>query len=103
MFGIDDGYIEEVNAAYWTEESEMKSGTHPSQILERVQKALGDKGGSKEITFMDYNISGSRVIVSVGGSVYGIFNYIDNEFLSTPDSRLNEILESNGFGLYNLE
>ncbi|WP_373261894.1 hypothetical protein [Hungatella hathewayi] len=60
MFEIDDNYIEEVNAAYWEEESEMREGMHPSQIIERVRKVLNAEGISKEITFMDYNISGSR-------------------------------------------
>lgn len=103
MDDFDDDYIREVTAAYWEEESEMKNGTHPSQILERVREQLAKAGVTKEITFMDYSISGSRVIVSVNGSVYGIFDYEDNLFESTPEERLNDILEANGFGLYNNE
>lgn len=41
---------------------------------------------------MDYSISGSRVIVSVNNSVYGVFDYVDNVFLSAPDERLNDVL-----------
>lgn len=96
---FDDDYIREVNAAYWAEESEMKDGTHPSQILERVRSVLDKTGVTGEITFMDYGISGSRVIVSVNGSAYGIFDYEDNLFQSTPEERLNDTLEANGFGL----
>lgn len=97
---FDDDYIREVNAAYWVEESEMKGGTHPSQILERVRSELDKTGITGEITYMDYSISGSRVIVSVNGSVYGIFDYEDNLFASTPEERLNDTLEANGFGVY---
>ena len=38
MFEMDDDYIKEVNANYWVEEEEMKTGVHPSQIIERIQK-----------------------------------------------------------------
>lgn len=100
MFEIDDEYIREVNSAYRAEEEEMKMGIHPSQIFERVQHTLKESGCDGEITFMDYSIPGSRVIVSVNNSVYGAFDYEDNIFLSTPDERLNDMLEANGFGLY---
>lgn len=40
MFNIDDNYIAEVNAAYWAEEDEMRSGIHPTQVLERIQDRL---------------------------------------------------------------
>ena len=94
MFEIDDDYIKEVNANYWAEEEEMKAGIHPSQIIERVQKVLDESGIKKKITFMDYNgFSGARVGVSVDGSFYGVFDYIENVFESTPESRLVEVLE----------
>lgn len=85
MFGIDDDYIKEVNVNYWTEEEEIKAGIHPSQIIERVQKALNESGIKKKITFMDYNgFPGTRVGVSIDGNFYGVFNYIENVFESTP-------------------
>lgn len=94
MFEIDDDYIKEINANYWAEEEEMKAGIHPSQIIERVQKMLDESGIKKKITFMDYNgFSGTRVGVSVDGSFYGVFDYIENVFESTPESRLVEVLE----------
>lgn len=80
MVEINDEYIREVSTAYWEEEEEMKMGIHPLQILERVQHTLKESGCGGEITFMDYSISGSRVIVSVNNSVYGIFDYEDNVF-----------------------
>lgn len=80
MFEINDEYIREVSTAYWEEEEEMKMGIHPLQILERVQHTLKESGCGGEITFMDYSISGSRVIVSVNNSVYGVFDYVDNVF-----------------------
>lgn len=94
MFEMNDDYIKEVNANYWAEEEEMKAGVHPSQIIERVQKVLEQSGVKKEITFMDYNgFSGTRVGVSVDGNFYGVFDYVDNIFESTPENRLAETLE----------
>lgn len=94
MFEINDDYIKEINANYWVEEEEMKTGVHPSQIIERVQKVLNEDGVKKKITFMDYSgFSGTRVGVSVDGDFYGVFDYIENEFESTLESRLIENLE----------
>ena len=85
MFEMNDDYIKEVNANYWAEKEEMKAGVHPSQIIERVQKVLNESGIKKKITFMDYDgFSGARVGVSVDGNFYGVFDYIDNVFESTP-------------------
>ena len=99
MFEMND-YIKEVNANYWVEEEEMKAGVHPSQIIERVQKVLVKSGTKGKITFMDYNgFSGTRVGVSVDGNFYGVFDYIENEFESTPESRLTETLEIAEMGI----
>ena len=100
MFEIDDNYIKEINANYWEEENEMKAGVHPSQIIERVEKELIKSGNKGKITFMDYNgFSGTRVGVSVNNSVYGVFEYIENKFESTPESRLIETLETIEMGV----
>lgn len=100
MFEMDDDYIKEVNANYWAEEEEMKVGVHPSQIIERVQKVLVESGTKGKITFMDYNgFSGTRVGVSVDDNFYGVFDYIENEFESTPESRLTETLEAAEMGI----
>ena len=101
MFEImDDGYIKEVNANYWAEEEEMKSGVHPSQIIERAQKVLAESGTKGKITFMDYNgFPGTRVGVSVNGNFYGVFDYIENKFENTPESRLIETLEVSEIGI----
>ena len=100
MFEIDDNYIKEVNSNYWAEENEMKAGVHPSQIIERVEKELIKSGNKGKITFMDYNgFSGTRVGVSVNNSFYGVFDYIENEFESTPESRLTETLEVAEIGI----
>ena len=94
MFEIDDNYIKEVNANYWAEENEMKAGVHPSQIIERVKKELIKSGNKGEITFMDYNgFSGTRVGASVDNNFYGVFDYIENRFESTPESRVIGTLE----------
>lgn len=100
MFEMNDDYIKEVNANYWAEEEEMKAGVHPSQIIERVQKVLDESGVKKKITFMDYDgFSGTRVGVSVDGNFYGVFDYVDNIFESTPESRLTETLEVAEMGI----
>lgn len=100
MFEMNDDYIKEVNANYWAEEEEMKAGVHPSQIIERVQKVLDESGVKKKITFMDYDgFSGTRVGVSVDGNFYGVFDYINNIFESTPESRLTETLEVAEMGI----
>lgn len=100
MFEMNDDYIKEVNANYWAEEEEMKAGVHPSQIIERVQKVLDKTGVKKKVTFMDYSgFSGTRVGVSVDGSFYGVFDYIDNVFESTPESRITETLEVAEMGI----
>ena len=100
MFEIDDEYVKEVNANYWVEEEEMKLGVHPSQIIERVQKVLVESNTKGEITFMDYNgFLGTRVGVSVNGNFYGVFDYIENEFESTQESRLTENLEVAEIGI----
>lgn len=100
MFEIDNDYIKEVSVNYWVEEEEMKAGIHPSQIIERVQKVLVESGNKGKITFMDYNgFSGTRVGVSVDDNFYGVFDYIENEFESTPESRLTENLEVAEMGI----
>lgn len=100
MFEIDDNYIKEVNTNYWAEEEEMKAGVHPSQIIERVQKALLESGNKGKITFMDYNgFSGTRVGVSLDDNFYAVFDYIENEFETTPESRLTEALEFAEMGI----
>ena len=49
---------------------------------------------------MDYNgFSGTRVGVSVDDNFYGVFDYIENEFESTPESRLTEALEVAEMGI----
>ena len=90
MFNFDDhDYIEAINTAYWVEEEEMKAGVHPSQILERIQDIFHQSDIRGNITFMDYDgFSGSRVEVFVDGNFYGVFDYQENEFESTPEQAL---------------
>ena len=92
MLEMDDDYIKEVNANYWVEEEEMKTGVHPSQIIERIQKVLDESGVKKKITFMDYSgFSGTRVGVFVDKEFYGVFDYIENVFESTSESRVTKL------------
>lgn len=100
MFEIDDNYIKNVNANYWAEENEIKSGAHPSQIIKKVEEELVKSGNKGKITFMDYNgFSGTRVGVSVNNRFYGVFDYIENKFESTPENRLIETLETLEMGV----
>ena len=101
MFATNDEHIKEMNTNCLIEE-EMKIDVHPSQIIERVKKALDKSGVKRKITFMDYNgFSGTRVGVSVDGNFYGVFDYIDNVFESTPESRLMETLNVAEMGIKN--
>ena len=69
----------------------------PQKISTKVSTLSGNKG---KITFMDYNgFSGTRVGVSVDDNFYGVFDYIENEFESTPESRLTEALEVAEMGI----
>lgn len=96
---LDDDYIKEVNVNYWAEEEEMKAGIHPSQIIERVKKVLDESGTKNKITFMDYKgFSGERVGVSVDGNFYGVFDYVQNVFENTPESRFIETLKISEMG-----
>ena len=97
---FDDDYIREINEAYWAEEEEFKLGVHPTQVLERIQERLHfDEIDFCEITFLDWSFEGSRVGAFLDGNFYGVFDYERNIFESTPDTRLNDILELNHFGL----
>lgn len=89
---ITDEYIKEINAAYWAEEEEMKAGIHPSQVRERIEKALYDMGHQyEEISFLDWNVEGPRVKVSTNGKFFGIFNYETNKF-ETEEKKVNSSL-----------
>ncbi len=73
--------IEAINNAYWAEEEEMKLGIHPSQVKERIEHCLEEMGQQyTEITYLNWNVNGSRVKVSLDNKFYGIFNYIENVF-----------------------
>lgn len=78
MFEIDN---QELSAMYWAEEEEMKLGNHPSQVKERIESNLNThRIEYDKITFLDWNIEGPRVIVSLDNSIYGVFNYEINQF-----------------------
>ena len=91
---FDNDCCKEISAAYWAEEEEMKLGIHPSQVKERIVKELYELGTDytdNDITFLDWDISGSRVRVFIHDSFFGIFDYEENKFQSTPESRLEEV------------
>ena len=81
---FDDDYIREVNSAYWAEEEELKAGTHPSQIIPRIEKVLLEMGIDKNlVTRYDWIVPGPRVAVNYDTKLLGIFNYETNEFEGT--------------------
>lgn len=81
IISIDDDYCREASAAYWAEEDEMKLGTHPTQVLERIKTALSETNVNYDnITFLDWHIDGPRVKVSLDNNLFGIFNYSTNKF-----------------------
>ena len=80
----DDDYIREVNSAYLAEEEELMAGTHPSQIIPRIEKVLSEMGLDKNlVTMYDWIIPGPRVAVNYYTNLLGIFNYETNEFEGT--------------------
>ena len=82
MFDFDDyDYIKEISNAYWVEEEELKAGVHPTQVMERIENCLNELGVKyNEITYLDWNVEGTRVKVSLDNAVYGIFDYTENCF-----------------------
>lgn len=94
-----EDYCRETSQAYWAEEEELKAGIHSTQVRERIEKALGKLGHTyEEVSFLDWNIDGPRVIVHTNGSYFGVFDYEDNEFESTPSSRLETTIRLNDLG-----
>jgi hypothetical protein len=81
MFNYEDDYEREVNTAYWAEDEEYKTGIHPTQIIERLEKALHSiKVIYDKISFLDY-IADGKVKVSLDGEYYGTFDYLSNCFV----------------------
>ena len=79
---ISDEDIENLNDMYWEEEDEIKMGTHPSQVIERIKKTLNEMNYAfDKITYLDWKIDGTKVKVSIDGKYYGIFDYDKNEFI----------------------
>lgn len=96
---LDDDTIKALNAAYWAEEDELKMGIHTSQVKERIEEVLHESDYSyKEITFLDWKFQGPRVGVSIDDKFYGVFDYEENRFESTPQTRLQEFLEAQELG-----
>lgn len=80
-YEFDDDYVRDLNLAYWAEMEEMKTGTHPIQVRDRIQSWLEKNGVSyNDITFLDWNFSGPKVEVSLDNRKFGIFNYETNVF-----------------------
>lgn len=78
---FDDDMIREINEMYWAEEAEYEAGVHPTQVLERIEERLCLDGVKYEkVTFLNWNVDGIRVEVSLDDNVYGIFDYSENKF-----------------------
>lgn len=94
MFDFDENYSREIAAAYFAEETEMKAGIHPTQVKERMMKELNNLGynyDDTDIGYLNWRVDGPRVeVFTDNGDRFGIFNYEDNIFESTPESRLQE-------------
>lgn len=66
---------------YWAEEAEFEAGIHPTQVKERIIESLTlHEVDFNEITFLDWTPEGSRVRVSLDGTVFAIFNYSTNKW-----------------------
>lgn len=90
-FEIDDDYCKEAAAAYFAEEEEMKLGIHPTQIKDRIKDWFyKNDDGNVDITRLDeWTDSTVKVYIRrtgmLDGKIFGIFNYINNEFDSIED------------------
>lgn len=90
-FEIDDNYCKEASAAYFAEEEEMKLGIHPTQIKDRIKDWFyKNDDGNVDITRLDeWTDSTVKVYIRrtgmLDGKLFGIFNYINNEFDSIED------------------
>ena len=94
---FDEDYIKAINAAYWEEDEELKLGTHPTQVMERIEKSLSDIDKSYINIKLDWNYQGDRCGVILDNEFYGIFNYTGNLFEGDPESRLNDTLVANNY------
>lgn len=91
QFDIDEDYCREASAAYFAEEEEMKLGIHPTQIKDRIKDWFyKNDDGNVDITRLDeWTDSTVKVYIRrtgmLDGKIFGIFNYINNEFDSIED------------------
>lgn len=89
---MDDDYMRELSMNYWAEEEEIKAGTHPSQIKERIEDQLSQYG-IYEVTRMNYIPDSARVAYTAenetGDIKTGIYDYILNE-LDEGDDHFEE-------------
>ena len=91
QFDIDEDYCRESAAAYFAEEEEMKLGIHPTQIKDRIKDWFHkNDDGNVDITKLDeWTDSTVKVYIRragmLDGKIFGIFNYINNEFDSIED------------------
>ena len=91
QFEIDDDYCKEAADAYFAEEEEMKLGIHPTQIKDRIKDWFyKNDDGNVDITRLDeWTDSTVKVYIRrtgmLDGKIFGIFNYINNEFDSIED------------------
>lgn len=91
QFDIDEEYSREAAAAYFAEEEEMKLGIHPTQIKDRIKDWFyKNDDGNVDITRLhEWTDSTVKVYIRrtgmLDGKIFGIFNYINNEFDSIED------------------
>ena len=91
QFDIDEEYSREAAAAYFAEEEEMKLGIHPTQIKNHIKDWFyKNDDGNVDITRLDeWTDSTVKVYIRrtgmLDGKIFGIFNYINNEFDSIED------------------
>lgn len=73
------------------ETMEPDAGVNPTQVKERIETKLYELGYLYDkVTHLDWSPHGPRVMVSTEGttgSYFGIFNYDENYFESTPETR----------------
>ena len=69
--------------AYLKEKTEINTGTHQVQVSERVKDTLNENNVKYNDMYLNWNVSGPNVRVSLDNKEYGIFNYQSNKFAVT--------------------
>lgn len=75
--------MRQLSNMYWEEEEELKTGIHPTQVIERISKELADSGkDSTKLGKLNWLDGGLVEVFSENNEKIGVFDYINtNKFI----------------------